>query len=461
MSGAGQQRLSDLLVDPAETLDVEIKPWLDIADKADFARIAKALIALANHGGGSLVFGYSRQPDGTYVPATPRPATLDTYNTDAINGIVERFAEPQFHCSTNFVQDKATGDPHPIVRVPGNHTVPIRARRHGPNGTIISEGTYYIRRPGPKSEGPQSGHEWDVLLRRCVQQQREALLDGIRALLTGVAPTTTTPDESSLLASWTEDSLRRWREVTGNLPADAPALFPNGHYRVSYLVLGDFEAVTLPELRELLDASVVRYSGWPPFWLPSREGLTPYAVDGAIECWIDPEHSLFPDAAHADFWRAAPDGKMFLIRGFQEDSGEPQNVTPGARLDVTLPIYRIAECLMHAARLAEALAGDEAEVLFQAHYGGLAGRSLASLSGHHTMFTEREAKSDDFDNSVRVTTTRIRDNLPEVLLELLSPLYALFGFFELQADLVHDVVNEMKGYHSKRGRRAARGRTTR
>jgi hypothetical protein len=445
MSSNERQRLADLLVEPTETLEVEIKAWLDMQDGSVRAKLSRTLIALANHGGGYLVFGYARRPDGTYEPAAPRPSALDDYNTDAVNGIVARFAEPEFHCATHFIIDGATGNRHPIVRVPGGQTVPIRAKRDSPSGETM-QASYYIRRPGPKSEAPQSGHEWDQLMARCIQNNREALLDGIRALIHAELPRQAVPDESARLADWTKESLGRWDDVVQSLPPDSPARLPYGHYRVSYVVLGDFEAPQLMHLLGLLSTSVVRYSGWPPFWVPSREPLAPYVHSNAIECWINPEHSTFADAAHADFWRAAPDGKMFLIRGLQEDSGEWQNAAPGRRLDLTLPIYRMGECVLHAAEVAEALAGTHAEVLFELHYVGLAGRALDSASSRRFLSSHRVARDDAFENSVRASVTRMRDNLPEVLLELLSPLFALFGFFDLQPSLVNDVVREMRGY---------------
>lgn len=50
---SGNSRLADLLLDPREALDVEIKGWLDLAGSDEHkATLAKAILALANHGGG-------------------------------------------------------------------------------------------------------------------------------------------------------------------------------------------------------------------------------------------------------------------------------------------------------------------------------------------------------------------------------------------------------------------------
>jgi hypothetical protein len=42
-------RLLELLRNPAEDLAFEIKEWLDLSDNAHKARLAQAMIALANH----------------------------------------------------------------------------------------------------------------------------------------------------------------------------------------------------------------------------------------------------------------------------------------------------------------------------------------------------------------------------------------------------------------------------
>ena len=51
-------RLEDLLIDPREGLDVEFKNWLDLDSDEHKAVLAKALMAIANHGGGFVVIGF-------------------------------------------------------------------------------------------------------------------------------------------------------------------------------------------------------------------------------------------------------------------------------------------------------------------------------------------------------------------------------------------------------------------
>ena len=57
-----RERLTDLLVDPREALDFEVKNWLDLQDSnSDKATLAKAVLALANHGGGFIALESVRE----------------------------------------------------------------------------------------------------------------------------------------------------------------------------------------------------------------------------------------------------------------------------------------------------------------------------------------------------------------------------------------------------------------
>ena len=60
------------IANPAEDLDAEYKGWLDLRKEPDRANLAKAVIALANHGGGVVVLGFEELPTG--LEARPKPA---------------------------------------------------------------------------------------------------------------------------------------------------------------------------------------------------------------------------------------------------------------------------------------------------------------------------------------------------------------------------------------------------
>ncbi len=445
------ERLADLLIDPREDLDFEIKSWLDIRNDNDAkATLAKAMLALANHGGGFVALGL-QEHQGRVIEAPGRPATFDTYNQDLINGIVQNYADPAYHCAVHLVPDRA-GSLFPIVVVPGGHRVPVRARRSGPHGNIVEQNTIYIRKPGPRSEAPQNSQEWDGLLARCLSNRRDEMFDQIRDLIVGAVPQAAPQAAPARLDQWSESSLARWRSLVAPLPPTAGPRCPHGYYWFSYEIDGERRSMRSAELPELLRASVVRHTGWPPFWYPTRSGIEPYPIDGLVECWLgrDPETPLEDqDAAHSDFWRISPEGLAFLLRGYQEDGMEMQTggrpaIEPGTVFDITLPVWRAGEAMLHAARLAQNLIVGPANITFVAHFQGLAGRALTSVSRTRYVHENRIARQDSITLRTRVAAASIDTNLPEVIRPLLEPLYGLFDFFELPMELVTTELGRMR-----------------
>lgn len=433
------RRLSDLLDEPREELDVEIKEWLDLTNVDHKAKVARGCIALANHGGGYFILGFKELDNGSFLPDDNRPQNLQAFNQDAINGVISRYAEPQFHCTVHHIENN--GLRYPVVAVPGGHKVPIRASRDSPNREL-KQHTYYIRRLGPKSESPQSGIEWDELIRRCLRNSKDELLDAMRDVLSGRASTIPSePSNIERLEEWTTSSLNRWQTVTAKLPDESPARLDHGYYTISYAILGDKLTPNLAQFQGILNQSVTRYTGWPPFWLPTREGIEPYPKGEAIECWMRLDDAFFADPAHSDFWRASPEGQMFLIRGYDEDSR--RDPSPGTSFDISVHTWRIGECLLHAKSLARNLEAETASILFQVVYTGLDGRRLVSM-GNRAIYNSYVSRQDVYKRSVHIEAENISSNLTEIVHELLAPLYALFGFFELPSTLVQEELAKLR-----------------
>lgn len=437
------RRLGDILREPRETLDVELKGWLDIQGKnRDKAVLAKSVVALANHGGGIVILGFAETSKGV-IEAKDRPQNLSAYTPDTVNSVVNRYIEPPFHCDIRIV-DSPDGRSYPVVIVPGGHQFPVRSKRAGPNGNDLTANTYYIRRPGPMSEPPQSAVEWDILIRRCIANARDLLFDQFRQLMTGGAPTVEEP-ESDLESTrqWLLGSFNRWENVVGDLPVDQGARFPHGHYAFAFqLFSDDLVPKSGSELLEALRRSVGRYTGWPPFWVPSRAGIAPYMRDGCIECWLGGEDG---DSAHSDFWRVSPDAKFFLIRGFQEDNQPQEKLPSGKGFDLTLPTWRTGELLLYAGKVASELGIPQARVMLIAEWVGLRDRELISFGFPSWPLTEgRVSHEDRFEGVIAVPADEISTFLPEFVERIIRPLYELFGFYQLPAQLVQREMTRMK-----------------
>jgi hypothetical protein len=271
------EELQPLLGEPREDLAAEYKTWLNLTTNDHRALLAKAAIALANHGGGFIVIGFEDQ--GHQLTSVERPADMPQVSQDDINASIRRFASPDFHCELYNVSHPATDVLHPIIVVPGNMTEPVMSKRDCAN--VISQNRCYIRKPGPRSEEPMTAEEWRALLRRCVLAGREDMLEAIRSIVSGRVdtsmPTANARDE---LHSFAESARNRWAELVKELPANAPARFSLGHYEMAFSFIGAQSAPNSIELqRRLEQAQRIKLTGWPVFLNMGTPGWTPYPHD--------------------------------------------------------------------------------------------------------------------------------------------------------------------------------------
>lgn len=438
------EELQPLLAEPREDLAVEYKTWLDLTVTEHKATIAKAAIALANHGGGYVVIGFEDQ--GHQLMPVARPANCPEVSQDAVNAAIQRFATPNFHCEVYNVPLPGDRSIHPIIVIPGDSTEPVMSKRDCAG--VIAQNRCYIRKPGPRSEEPQTADEWRTLLRRCVLAGREDMLGAIRSIVSGrVEPTPLPPDAQNELQAFVEAGRSRWTHLVQELPGNAAARFPRGHYELAFSLVGAEPAPSLAELQARLEtARRIKLTGWSIFLSMGTPEWAPYPHDEFVEAWVgrpSARERNLDDPAHADFWRASRDGKLYTIRGYTED-GVPDLAAPGSAIDCTLPVWRVGEGILFAARLAETFAGVDA-IAVRCRFTGLENRFLTSLDRRRAFFDDRVSHTPEVTLTGQATLDQVRDNLAEFLRQLLTPLYERFDFFALPAELVDTEVERLRG----------------
>jgi hypothetical protein len=436
---SSERSLRRLLDYPREDMGTEIKDWLDLSSKPIRAKFSKELIALANHGGGYVLFGFSEEPTG-WKPSGPCPYDLKHYSQDDINDIVRRHAEPPFECYVHHMAS-SVGNQHVVIEIPGGHIAPIRSQR-SPQGSGLIDHTYYIRVPGPESAPPRSGHDWEALIRRCMDNDHERQLNALRRLIATFQSSPETArlvaaaaESTDLLRQWTDQSFQRLRSLD---PEQDRYLF--GWWSCSYILSPVNAPPSLPMLRRILIEVKGTETGWP-VWLSldGSPGMGATIAGDSIECWLRDVHDS------TDFWRASPQGRMFLLRRHQEDSDSDfPSVVPGEFLDLILPVWRTGECLLHASRLGHRLEADTVEVEMIWH--GIAGRELRALAGagRRSVMPGRICNDPEVRSRITVPLAQISDSLPEFVKELVSPLYARFDFFEPPDELYATELRRMR-----------------
>jgi hypothetical protein len=431
-------QLSDLMEDPVGSLDREYTSWLNPKSESDSATIAKALIALANSGGGFLVMGFCEM-SGNLIPQDNRFRPGDEFDQELVNGIVEDFAEPPFHCSFRLVSNPNTGARHPVISASGSATVPIRAKRSF--DSVLMAETYYIRRPGPVSEPPQSSAEWNELLRRALTNAAVQFSSELKDTAQAGAEVTYLREINGL-EQWLAQCDARFDEIVVEL-ADVHSRYRHGYWTIAYEIAPVRKKPSLNELSEFLKRSRGRETGWPPFWAPERVDRAPTSRNGLVECRIARPH-IWSKPARSDFWRVSPEGFAYLLRGYQEDALTAE--APGRIFDMVLPAWRIGECLLQASRFASCFGEDET-MRFTARWRGLRGRRLAVMSSggrYADPLPERAAGQDEVRSTVVTTAQQILVSLPELVMDLTSPLYATFDFSPPPLDFYKNEMHAMR-----------------
>ena len=244
--------------------------------------------ALANHGGGYLVFGFN--DDLTHDQN--RPSSLEKYNRDTFAGIAKRYLTPSFQYDV-FLVTHSNGNEFFVVRVPGHKDVPIAAKADGPQDGRgrpqgIVKGTYYIRKPGPESAAISGAEEWSPLIRRCVLENRDQLLSDITSLLQ--TRVTRGPTGRQQLEEWHNDSERRFLDLLSQAERfQWPVPLEENCYQLSYLI-----SASEPQL--LLEI-MSRHDDWCALVCLVGGGQEINAGEEGVAGWGDALRNLAPDVA--------------------------------------------------------------------------------------------------------------------------------------------------------------------
>ena len=241
------------------------------------------------------------------------------------------------------------------------------------------------------------------------------------------------------LAKWELECRNRLADLAGRKEG-AEAAYTHGAWSASYRLIGLGETPSPRQLSALLREAVGRETGWPAWWAPQTGEERPRMVDGAIECWLS--GMLTSNPSEADYWRADPDGRLCLIRLYEEDSEFERE--PGTVLDLSLPVWRTGECLRHAERMARRL--EARRIQFMMRWTGLRERQLVSVRPTRRRVAGRYVSAEpEVTAYVEVGPDDVRDDLAGCVVRLVDPLYASFDFFDPPEGLYEAELSELTG----------------
>jgi len=451
---AAPPEIQDLVDSPSETLHVELKAWINIADEVARAKTARHLAALANHGGGYLIIGFN--DDGTQ--AVPPPGDVTVYTRDAITGIIDRYLVPAFQCDCFLVSRTDGSQTYPVVRVSSHKSVPICSKKDGPqdaknNPEGIRKGRYYIRVPGPKSVAIETPEQWRELIHRCVVNERESLLRSFNALISG--PQSKSVAEPAWLANWHDQQHQQYLAALSKAKHPWPVSIAENHYQFSYRIVehGGKTKHTADSFREALRiaSEAVRsivWTGWSMFHVFTRREIAPrilidHGSDEEIECF---EANLLEkttlDTTVPDFWLITFDGRATIIRPYREDRVvvphlERHGLVPGNWLSPRTLVREVYEVATHAKELAKAFEFADT-VEFRCSWYGLKERQLAEFEPGVDW---REGICHEATRTTAVTTStdQLTVDTAAIVMDLAGPVLRLFDGLETTPEWINQL----------------------
>ncbi len=426
------RNLSDLVDSPEERLDAEYKAQFDLTDPAQRAKLAQHIAALANHGGGYLVAGFS----DAMVPIDPPPSPI---SRDDVASVVRKYLEPTFECALRTVRS-AAGRDHQVIVVPSHEAAPICAKANGPDiGKKIvgvTQGTYYIRKAGPESAPILTANEWQKVIRRCTSYDRVAILAAIEQAIAGSAQVRDDARErTEELAAWHD--LMAADFIASVAKHGAPQHLVDAYFQFSYLIDPPTGGPSLDELFDALrtaEREVDSYarSGWPLFIFYDGPGgasyrTSPHISGGALEFV---ELNTVRDGSRvgaSDMWRVTATGLASSIRGFVEDSanGQRAGFRPSLSLSPNWLVRNVAELVAHASSMMRSYP-HSTRIFFRCEWTGLQDR-IAEDPFRRWHFTGRPAKENNRLSIHSYSIGEIAADPLNIIQDLAAPVLRLLG----------------------------------
>jgi Putative DNA-binding domain len=447
--------LSELVAGRSEDLGVEYKAWMDTSQPEVRAKLARHIAALANHGGGYLIFGVddkTRQPQG----APELDAKL--FNQDAISAIVKRYLDPRIQIQVDYAEHG--GVPYPVVIVPSHGARPLIAAVDGPQDDKgrpigIRQGEIYIRAAGPESVQIKHADDWNALLERCLSHRSDLLGKILRQSI--AKPSQPSTQSRDLLHGAIDATAQDFTTQTEALAALAPA--EQARIRAAgrqFAILGyilldaEGEPIEIENVRGVNERVSVAmhqyaYTGWASFLPLTVPERAPQIRTGTL---LGREYNYLEGmrlentgllTGAFDYWRIYECGLAVTVESYHEDyvTVRRGGVPHLAPLQIFVKLHSL---LAHARLLGQEIPGVH-QIVVRTDWRGLAGRTL--MWDEANVVSPVKLTDDRFAKTMTLSWADLRDDYFTALRRVSLPVFDLFanaGWLEPNSWLTRELV---------------------
>lgn len=203
------------------------------------------------------------------------------------------------------------------------------------------------------------------------------------------------------------------------------------YMEIAFALASRTEQFSLPALNKAAETAPIHTFGWPIALYLTREGLRPRPrADGVVAEVISEKKESY------DFWALRRNGDFFWRGSLFEDERRPGDLFLDTR------IVRVTEALLYCGRLYGALGVDRQRVVtITVRHAGLKGRNLSSANSRRYVVARDSSHEDESVVSFSVRLEELESDLVPLVKSVVSPMLALFDFFELDDQVYEAIVN--------------------
>jgi hypothetical protein len=409
--------LQSLVERPRETINIELKSWIDPKSPEGEQKIARAALALRNQNGGHLVIGFN---DKTGKP-DPVPAGVNVrlrYHADEIQRIVTRYASHPFFIEAHFPE--TGGVEYPVIRIPAGFKTPVVCKADlpaiGPGGKgrfLLRAKDIYVRTVDTNhtvSSAQGNGRDIEELVERCFQN-READYTALLSKVFQAIPSVNLAAIFKAIGAVSETGLEAvegFETIFDNGEerySSAMARKPVYHHREGFLnialVIHGLTKTWEPNFDFLRTLRIANpeLTGWP-IWLVGdslpNPDEHPYFWHDTYEQYIYRQADGMGRRGHLDFAIFNPKGRFFLRRAFEDDMGPDGERQKVKTIEIYILGFRIAEALAVGRAFANALgASVDTTLSFAFRWSGIKNRKIDLWSHPGAEFISARASRQD------------------------------------------------------------------
>ena len=439
-----------------ESLDLELKGWIDPSNAHGKSKIAKACLALRNNDGGRLVIGFDDSGNQCTVDA-PKDIRKQ-YSSDVLQEIISRFASEPFGIIVEYLDIENIE--HPVIKVPGGVRSPVLCKSDltGDDGkSLLRDNSLYVRSITSNyrvSSSEIRKGDWERLLSICFENREADVARFVRRHLVDIfdpqlLQATAMHGKNASVQNLLDRGCRRYAELLMQREVKLPQVLGYREFAVE-VHGGEKTQVLNQSLLQRIASNAPRISGWGPWVVllgSKTENDHPQVYQGMFEAFIDYLGGGFM-APHLDYWSINPRGEYYHIRALEDDLMFDvrgyEEITPGTYLDFLLQISRVAEGIAVAVSISQTLGFDleTAYLNFAARWQKLEGRRLYSWADRRRGISGGNAVQSEFAHTVKVPLNVAKGDIHQYVKPIIDNLFALFGGTEIDDRVVEGIVNE-------------------